>query len=136
MFDQILSNVKELATSYASPFTTIEHGALPPENGLALYPGPGIPPERHFDRGAVYEESFVLNGKHSDLETLLTALSSIHCGLSTIEDYPKTDDWQILNIETATPPNYLDREVSGTKQWLYGSILAVKFYIKGVQRNV
>lgn len=132
MFDQVFAKVKELAESYAAPYTSIANGAMPTENGLAMYPGPGFPTESYLDRGAEYSASIVLNGKHSNLKTLLTALSSIHTGLTRMTDYPKTDDWQILSIETSTSPNYIGREESGSRQWLYGSILTVRFYIKGV----
>lgn len=132
MFDQVFAAVKTLAVAHATPFTEIKNGAMPSENGLAMYPGPGYDVTRFMDRGAVYEVPMVLNGKHSNLQTLTAAMSAIHTALSQLPEYPKTDDWQILSIESSTPPNYLDRETSGTKQWLYGSILTVNFLIKGV----
>ena len=132
MYGQILQAVKTLAVSYATPYTAIDHGAMPEKNGLAIYPGPGYETERYFDRGGLYEMSIVLNGKHSNLQTLLTALSNIHQKLTLKTEYPESADWQILDIRTSSSPNYLDREQSDTRQWLYGSILAVKFYVKGV----
>ena len=132
MIDQILTAVKALATLHAAPFTSIEHGATPAGEGIAIYPGPGFPTDVHFDRGTTYSVPFVLNGKHDDLGVLLPAMSNIHKALSQMTEYPKTDDWQILSIESATPPNYVSREVSEPQSWLYGSILSVRFYIKGV----
>ena len=131
MIDQILQAVKGLAEDYAAPFTEIDNGATPAGAGLAIYPGPGTQTDSHFDRGASYSVPFVLNGKHGDLGTLLPAMSTIHAGLSRLKEYPKTDDWQILSIESATPPNYLGREESSS-MWMYGSILSVRFYTKGV----
>lgn len=130
MFDQILAAVKTLADSQTN--MAISHGAVPQNNGLAMYPGPGYTEERYLDRGGIYEIPIVLNGKHNSLQTLLSALSNIHWKLTTKKEYPKADDWQILSIETSTAPNYIDRENSDPKQWLYGSILSVKFYCKGV----
>ncbi len=132
MFDQVFAAVKQLAVTHAAPYTEIANGSMPTENGLAIYPGPGAPADSFFDRGATYQISVVLNGKHSNLQTLTAALSAIHTGLTQTREYPKTDDWQILSIETATPPNYVGREESDTRQWLYGSILSVRFHIKGV----
>ena len=132
MFDQVFAAVKQLAETHAAPYTAIANGSMPPEDGLAMFLGPGSPVESFFDRGATYDIRIVLNGKHSNLQTLLTALSNIHNGLVRTADYPKTDDWQILSIETATSPNYISREESMTRQWLYGSILSVRIYIKGV----
>jgi hypothetical protein len=131
MYDEVFQAVRTLALAYAAPYTAIDHGAMPQENGLAMYPGPGYVAERHFDRGGVYDVSVVLNGKHSNLGTLLPSMSNVHRSLSTLTAYPEGAGWKILSIETSTPPNYLDRETSGSKQWLYGSILAVKFYVKG-----
>lgn len=131
MYDQILQAIKTLATSYAAPYTAIDHGALPAENGLAMYLGPGFSLQRHFDKGGMYEVVIAMNGKHKDLGVLLPALSNIHQGLSLLKSYPSGTGWEIIDIETATPPNYLDREASGTRQWLYGSLLRVSFYAKG-----
>lgn len=132
MYDELLQAVMTLVTSHASPYTTIDHGAMPEENGLAMYPGPGFSEQTHMDKGGIQIVYIVLNGKHSNLETLLASLSKTHRELSLLEVYPSGGDWEILNIETSTPPNYLGREDSGTRQWLYGSILRVTYYSKGV----
>jgi hypothetical protein len=130
MFDEVLQAVRALAEEHASPYTAIDHGAMPAENGLAMYPGPGYLAERHFDRGGIYTVNVVLNGKHSNLGVMLPAMSNIHMRLTMLREYPSGEDWKILSIETATPPNLLGKEDSG--QWLYGSILSVQFYVKGV----
>jgi len=131
MYSEIFSAVKVLATSYAAPYTEIDNGSMPAENGLAMYPGPGLSKQRHFDKGGIYEIVIALNGKHQDLGILLRVLSNIHREISLRTEYPSGTDWEILNIETATPPNYLEREASGTRQWLYGSLLRVTFLAKG-----
>lgn len=130
MYDDILSSVKTLASAYIAPFTSIGFGSIPTENGLAMYIGPGAPIESYLDRGSMNELSIVLNGKHSNQQSVLTALSNVHKGLTRLLSYPRTDDWQILNIETGSAPNYIDQESSG--QWVYGSILKITFYAKGV----
>jgi hypothetical protein len=127
--DEILQAVKTLALAYASPYTEILNGAMPRSNGLAMYIGAGGNLSRHFDRGGIYDASFVLNGKHSDMRTVLQAMSHIHAELTQLAEYPKAENWQILSIESAALPNYIDKEPS-TNQWLYGSILNVTFYIK------
>lgn len=131
MYAEILQAVRTLAISLATPYTTIEHGAMPPNNGLAMYLGPGTIDQRHLDKGGLQSLTVALNGKHEQLSTVLGALSNIHAGLMLMQNYPSGDDWQITDIEMATPPNYLDREQSGTRQWLYGSLLRVTFYAKG-----
>lgn len=131
MYADILQAVRTLAIQHAAPYTTIEHGAMPSANGLALYLGPGTIDQRYMDKGGLQSLTVALNGKHEQLSTVLGALSEIHTGLMLMQSYPSGDDWQITDIETATPPNYLDREQSGTRQWLYGSLLRVTFYAKG-----
>lgn len=131
MYDKILQAVRAAAIPYASPFTTIEHGSLPADAGLAIYPGPGYSPTSYFDRGGTYRLIYALNGKHDNLGTLLPVMSSIHRGLTTTATYPSGDGWRILLIETATPPNYLDREESEPRYWLYGSLLRVTCYFEG-----
>lgn len=131
MYDAILQAVRTAATSYASPFKTIEHGSLPTDAGLAIYPGPGYSPATYFDRGGTYRLIYALNGKHENLGVLLPAMSNIHKGLATATTYPSGEGWQVLLIETATPPNYLDREESEPRYWLYGSLLRVTVYFEG-----
>jgi len=131
VYGEILQAIRTLAIGHAAPYTTIDHGAMPAENGLAIYLGPGVTGQRHMDKGGIRDITIALNGKHGNLGTVLSALSNIHRALEMMRDYPSGEAWQILNIETATPPNYLDREQSGTRQWLCGSILAVKIYVKG-----
>lgn len=132
MYGEIFQAVKRLALEHAAPYTAISTGAMPEENGLAMYLGPGAPLERHLDRGGTYDVTIALNGKNSDQQAVVTALSGIHFALSQMRNYPQTDRWQIASIETQAAPNYLDREDSNTRQWLYGSSLRVYFYVKGV----
>lgn len=131
MFYEVLQGVRGLATTFAAPYTFIDHGAMPADNSLAMFPGPGMTSETHLDKGIVYDLLFALNGKHESLNVLVSALSNIHTGLAQLKVYLIGSNWQILDIETATLPNYLDREHSGTRQWLYGSLIRVKVYVKG-----
>lgn len=131
MHDQILQAVRVLAIAHAAPFQTIEHGAMPQNNGLSMYLGPGTVEQRHMDKGGIQQITVALNGKHQQLDVVLGAMSNIHTGLMATRDYPGGAGWRILNIETSTPPNYLDREDSGTRQWLYGSLLVAKVYFGG-----
>jgi hypothetical protein len=132
VYDEIVDAVKTLAKAYAAPpYTTIPPGSLPQANGLAMYIGAGAPDEEYLDRGSTNIIDIVLNGKHSTEKTVLSALSNIHKNLSQLRTYPSGGGWEITNIRTGTAPNYIDREAS-SGQWLYGSILEVQFYVKGV----
>ncbi len=130
MYDKIIQAVKTLATSYAAPYTSIDLGAMPEDNGLAMYLGPGAPDEEYLNRSSLNSIDVVLNGKHSNQQTVLQALSNIHKALTQLKSYSSGEGWKITNIRTTTAPNYIGQEDSG--QWLYGSILEVQFYMKGV----
>jgi hypothetical protein len=128
MYGEILQAVKTLATFYASPYTKIELGAMPIDNGLAMYLGAGALEWDYLNRGSVNSISVALNGKHTDQQTVVTVLSTIHKSLTRLKEYPAGADWKILNIKTASAPNYIERD----GQWLYGSTLDIQFYLEGV----
>lgn len=130
MYDEILLAVKALALAAASPFTAIAHGSLPGADSLAMYAGPGGEDESYLDRGSLNSFSVVLNGKHANRQTVVTALSNIHTALTRRKEYPTGTGWEITNIRTTTAPNYIEQEAS-TKQWVYGSVLEVTFHMKG-----
>ena len=131
MLDVILEAVKTLAVPYAAPYTSIDLGSLPADDGVSLYIGSGSVPEEFMDRGKNYSISVVCNGKHTNQKTVLAALSNIHKGLTQKKVYTSGVGWEITNIDSYVLPNYVEREIS-SGQWLYGSILKVSFYLKGV----
>lgn len=102
---------------------------MPETNGIAIQIGAGSPVELFQDKGNITDVSVIVNAKHIAQNTALSALSDIHLALTRMTIYPSTADYQILNIETSTIPNYIERVSTG--EWLYGSILRVKLYIKG-----
>lgn len=131
MYGEIMQAVKLLALQHANPFTRIENGLVPLKNGVAIAIGPSSPDEKHLDRGGLHSLSLVLNGKHQDLSVISGALSNIHLSLTRLSSYPESAEWQIIDIESNPGPNFIEQEES-TKQWLFGSVLTVKFYLKGV----
>lgn len=128
---EVLMAVIDAAIPFATPYTQILHGSMPESNGLAAYISSGAPYQRHMDKGGIYDLSITLNGKHEQVKVLVSALSKIHTELVRMEEYPHGEGWQILDIESATPPTYTTRETSDKKQWLYASVLRVRFYMKG-----
>lgn len=125
IFNSVLLAVISLAEE-SSPYASILIGSLPADNGISIYIAAGSP-VYDMSKGTCYEMILTLNGKHAEQETVADALGIIHDSLSTRKQYPTTaDGCQITNIETVSPPAYLDREANN--QWLYGSSLKVKFY--------
>ena len=129
MYGEILQAVKTLATTYASPYTKIEVGTMPQNDGLAMQIGPGGEEWEYLNRASVHTMAIVLNGKNDDQQAVVTALSAIHRALTRLTDHPEGTNWEIISIKTTSSPGYINK-ASG--QWLYGSILDVRFYSKGV----
>lgn len=130
MYDEILQSVIALAQT-PSLYASIVIGSLPAENGLCAYIGSGSPDEVHLDRGSLNTLYIVVNGKNADQQLVVQALSDIHKRLTRSVEYPSGTDWSVTNIQTSAAPNRIGEEDSG-RQYLWGSILQVDFYSKGV----
>lgn len=125
MYDSLLDAINGLLP------TPITIGSMPPNNSASMYIGSGAPDSIHMDKGSLSQLSLVVNAKNSNQLTCLRNLSAIHEALTLRKDYPSSDKFEITNISTSTVPNYLGQE--NNSQHLYGSILRVDFYIKGVE---
>lgn len=130
MFDVVLESVKTMAVLHAAPFTEITFGAMPEDNALSMYLAPSNYRARTYDRGGIVGVAISLNGKHSDQKILVAAMSEIHKGLSQATEYAEDGAWKILNIESTTPPSYVDTEEN--RQYMYASTLTVVVELKGV----
>lgn len=126
-FSEILAAVIEMAQS-KSPYATITAGALPADNGICMSYGPGAPSSTFLDKGMAYQRAIVLNAKNASQQAAQEALDAIHVALTQTKAYPRGEAWQITDIETIAAPSYLSREQNS--QWLYGSSLRVKFFLR------
>lgn len=148
MYYEILQEIIEQALLFSTPFTSIGIQDEPDNNGLAacvkdpgsmLHVNNGVVCikdtmlQTHMDKGKINEIAVALSGKHSDQQMLITALSNIHNGLSKLQERPSGTEWEMLSIDTLAPPYYIGLEETVPQQWYYGSLLQVKFYIKGVE---
>lgn len=111
-----------------NPYATIRIGALPADDGISAQIATGSPDTTFQTKGMVYDLGIILNGKHSNAQTVSDALNDIHKALTMAKEYPQTDTYQILNVITTTTPSYIDREEH--QQYLYGSSLEVRFFYK------
>ena len=127
VYDDVLLSVISLAEQ-AGPYADIVIGPLPPDNGISIAWSTGAL-NTFMDKRAAVSMSAVLNAKHADQTTASDMLGKIHTYLNMRKDYPAAESFQITNIETNGAPSYLGREQN--KQWLYGSSLTVKFYLRG-----
>lgn len=127
VYDDVLQAVVELAND-TNPYAVVTIGALPANNGICMAWASGFL-NTFFNKMGAVEMSAILNAKNTNQQAALDALSDIHTALNMTKSYPSSDNYQITNIETIGPPVYLSREQNS--QWLYGSSLRIKFYLKG-----
>lgn len=111
-----------------SPYATATIGALPADNGISCYIATGSPETTFMTKGMAYQMTVTLNGKHTNQQTVSDTLNNIHKSLTQKKSYPQTDDYQITDIGTVSSPNYIERDAN--RQYLYGSALQIKFFLK------
>ena len=111
-------------------FSAANVGALPANGGISIQLGAGAPTSEHLDRGGKFELYFSVNTKNKNQLTTLAALEAVHKYFTQLKVYPSGTDYQILNISTGTVPNYLGTDSSN--QHMFGSIVRVTFYAKGI----
>lgn len=127
VYDDVLHAVIDLAQQ-AKPYADILIGPMPPDNGISIAWSSGNL-NTFLDKRAAVRMTAVLNCKHEDQTTASDTLGRLHTYLNMRKNYPSADNFQITNIETIGAPVYLGREENN--QWLYGSGLEVKFFLKG-----
>lgn len=126
VYDDVLNAVIALAEE-VHPYSSIVLGTLPPNNGVSIAWASGSL-NTFLDKKAAVTMSAVLNSKNTDQSAAADVLGKIHTHLNMRNSYPATESFQITNIATNSPPSYLGREENN--QWLYGSSLEVKFFLK------
>lgn len=129
VYMNVLNAVLEMINSIEPPlYSEAIIGALPTDNGIcAMVSSGGL--NTFADKTAAAEITIVVNAKNAIQQTAFDALGQIHSFLNMKKQYPINDSFQITNIETNSAPSYIGREQN--KQWLCGSSLLVKFYLRG-----
>lgn len=122
VFDAFMDMLSNL-NLYATPII----GAMPPHNGIAAQITTGATDTTYLDKGIEIGLSIVLNGKHESQQTVCDTLNLIHQSLTQTKQYPKNNDFQIVDIRTDSFPNYIGRE---DNEYLYGSAFRVRAFIK------
>lgn len=127
VYSDVLTSVISLINSL-DLYADAVIGALPPNDGISVA-WTTSNNNLFFDKKSAVEMVALVNAKNKDQKTALDALSTIHTRLNFMRSYPAADNYQITNIETSSSPSYMGREENN--QWLYGSSLRVKFYLRG-----
>lgn len=105
-------------------YADIYRGALGTGNGICCEVGPTSPEAVWLDKNKYIPIDLTINGKHDNLQTLSDAMNLIHESLTMMFDYPYGDNWEIVDITTATEPQIIERNDSGS--WMMASALLVK----------
>ena len=128
--NEAVEAVMDLINAFGtSIFSGIRRGALGTDCGLVCEVGPSGPLEVYLDKGQYIPLDLTINGKHSNLETLLETMNGIHENLTHMKSYPSGDGWEIVDITTSMLPQRIGREDSGA--WLVASSLIIKIFEKG-----
>lgn len=123
----IMENVATAAET-TTPYAQIVYGSDPPENGICMMQNGGFTTEDHLNGGELYTLPVLLNGKHSNQQTLLNALTAIHVRLTKTHDHTDlgTEDVQVIAVRTTAAPMIVGREQNN--QWIAGSSFEIDFY--------
>lgn len=127
VYDDVLESVCGLAEA-SQPYSAIVIGSMPPDDGISIVWSASSLNE-FLNKNAVVTMTAVLNGKHSNQKSVSEALGEIHRVLTRRKAYPEAENFQITNISTVGAPIYIGREANN--QWLYGSSLRVRFFLRG-----
>lgn len=119
--------LRALAVSAQTVYDRALVGAMPQNDSLVMMPSTGGEQDIALDLSGDINLDIVVNAKHRSQTAAWDALNDIHYNLTRMKELPHTDDWQLLSISTSSSPTYI--EFDGD-QYLYGSGLEVKVYIK------
>ncbi len=124
---EVIDLIADLAET-TEPYADIVYGSDPPLNGICMIQNGGYAQETHLDKGMLYSVPVLINGKHTNQQTVLDALTAIHEALTKKTNYNdvSTDAVQVVDIATTAAPSIIGREQN--KQWIAGSSIGVYFY--------
>lgn len=129
ILDAIIDEIEKNLKLYGG----VKVGSLPQRSGIAMYIGSGSPQSKYMDKATLNTIYATANAKHKDQRQAAAALEKIHSHLNGLSVYPSGEHdgkyWQITDICTSSAPSFIGQESDG--QYLYGSILQIKFYFGG-----
>ncbi len=131
--DWILDAIIDEIEKNLKLYSCVKVGSLPQRGGIAMYIGAGSPQTKFMNKATLNTIYATANAKHKDQRQVAAALEKIHSHLNGLGVYPSGEHdgkyWQITDISTSSAPNLIGQESDG--QYLYGSILQIKFYYGG-----
>ena len=130
MYKEILDAIVEMVKQNTSYPVVV--GGNPTKESVAVT-GFSAPSTTYLDRDTSQNYDITVNGKSGDQENLLAQLSSIHRALTLRKDFPHSQKWQIVSIDTTASPRLIGVEEAERTRYIYGSSLSVKFYALGMK---
>lgn len=109
-------------------FPSITRGALGTGRTISCEVAPSGPEEVYLDKNQYITIDLTINAKSGNLQTLSDGLNMIHQNLTMLKAYPKTEQWEIVDITTLTEPQVIGRE--DNNEWIMASSLGIKVYTK------
>ena len=119
--------LQELILNAQNEYVRIEVGSLPAEDSIVIAPAAGTVANNDLANHGDMDIDFVLNAKHKDQRTVISALMSVHHTLTRSQDLPKGKGWQLLSVSTSATPTFIEHDGD---QFLYGSGLRVVLYLE------
>lgn len=111
------------------PYATITRGSLPSGEGITCETSDGTPTATFLSRNEVYQVPIVFNAKHANLQTALSALSTIMVSLTHLSEYPEAAGWEMVQVMSNTPPTIVGRDEINL--WVVGCSVIVEYYVRG-----
>ena len=111
------------------PYATITRGSLPSGEGITCETSDGTATARFLSRNEVYQVPIVYTAKHANLQTALSALSTIMVSLTHLSEYPEAAGWEMVQVMSNTPPTIVGRDEINL--WVVGCSVIVEYYVRG-----
>lgn len=131
--DWILDVIIDEIDAHLKLYSRVKVGALPQRGGIAMYIGSGAPNAKYMDRSTLNTIYATVNAKHTEQQKAAAALEQIHDYLTRLSEYPSGErnglSWQITDMTTSSAPSFIGQECD--RQYLYGSIIQIKYYLGG-----
>lgn len=126
MRSEILTAFKKMVEALTGKAVVI--GSLPPLNGFAVSFAGGFPRAAFWPLTSDQDLPIQFTGKGANQQELSALMDIVHMSLTTAQNLPFAEDWQIYAIETTSAPQLIGREEN--QNYIYGSSFRIKFYAR------
>lgn len=126
MRSEILTAFKKMVEALTGKAVVI--GSLPPLNGFAVSFAGGFPRAAFWPLTSDQDLPIQFTGKGANQQELSALMDVVHTSLTTAQNLPFAESWQVYAIETTSAPQLIGREEN--QNYIYGSSFRIKFYAR------